>query len=544
MSYVARAIEYAEQVIAREVVAGKWTVAACQRFLDDLAAPGEWHMDESLADRACWFCEQLHHFQGRWANQPLLLSPWQVFVTVNIFGWVGEDGARRFRKAYVEVARKNGKSTWCAALALLLLVGDGEAAAQVYTAATTQAQARVVWDAAWKIARATPELIAELGLKLRAAEKKIVIEDGSFLHPFAGDGQKLDGFSPSAAVIDELHAHRNADVWNVITSGTGARRQPLMIAITTAGERMDGICYDQHRYVRAILTRTLQAHDGLGYTVAGNPLTDERYFGVIYAIDDDDSYDDESCWPKANPNLGIAPSLESLRSELQQARIIPSQRTNFLIKHMCRWQSSGSPWKDMGAWDRCAVENFDALDSSDWDLFCGIDLASKHDLSAVAWLWRRGSGPEARYRLRVRGFLPEAAVVENTSVYQPWVDDGHVTATADNVLDKTAVERDCMDAAAAGCIEFGVDPGHGYQFCARMSQEGLPFVEVRNTVLHMSEPAKELHALVRSGRLEHDGNPALRWCVGNVIAKPRPGELIMPERGAAKDKIDMAIAAI
>jgi len=272
VTYTERAHKYARGVVSGEILAGKYVKQACQRQLDDLerwkGKNQPYRFDESAADFVCGFIECLPHIKGEWARQgrTIDLEAWQCFILCTVFGWKRADGTRRFRTAYTEVARKNAKSTLSSGVGLYMLVGDGEPGAEVYSGATTRDQARIVWDDARRMAQKTATF-RELGIKTHA--HAITNDDGGSFKALSAEAKNLDGLNIHCAIIDELHAHRTREVWEVLETGTGARAQPLIWAITTAGSDRSGICYEQRAYVLKILDRATE---------------DETYFGIVYAV--------------------------------------------------------------------------------------------------------------------------------------------------------------------------------------------------------------------------------------------------------------------
>lgn len=290
-SYTDRHIAYCRAVLDGSTPACRWTKAAAQRQIDDLKRwkkDGEYWFDSAAVDRVCQFVESLPHIKGEWARQKLclILQDWQVFVLACVFGWKRRvDGTRRFRMAYTEVARKNGKSALLAAVALYLFAADAEAGAEVYSLATTHDQAAIVAGVAKQMTLRDREFREAFGIEVRA-HFLWIDSSASTLRAMSADGGVLDGLNVHGGIIDELHAHKTREVWDVIETATGSRQQPLVWAITTAGSNRAGICYEQRGYVCKILNSSLKAHDGLGYEVKGDAALDETYFGIIYTIDD------------------------------------------------------------------------------------------------------------------------------------------------------------------------------------------------------------------------------------------------------------------
>lgn len=529
MSYTERAVRYAQRVIAGEIVACKLTRLACERFLKDLdRTDWQWRFDEALATRACTFIEHLPHIKGQWARQRLkiTLEDWQVFIVCNLFGWVDKDtGLRRFLTCYLEVARKNAKSTLAAGIALYMLAADGEPGAEVYSAATTGDQARIVFDVARQMVLREPDFIRG-GIDPQR-HGLYMPDDARKFEPLNAEGSTLDGLNPHCTIIDELHAHKRRDVYDVLDTARGARDQSLLASITTAGSDRAGICYEQRTYVVKVL-------EGV--------FDDERYFGVIYTLDDDDDWTDPAVWPKANPNYGVSVLQEDFERSAREAMNKPSAQNNFLTKRLNVWVNADSAWMDMRAWDRCHNPALTLDDFEGQDCIAAFDLASKVDIAARVLLFKRGK----KYAAFGRYYLPEQAVDDGrNSQYSGWSRLGRLTITDGNVVDYDRIETDLKeDAGRFRLVEVPYDPFQAMQFSQRMLAEGLPMVEMRATVLNFSEPMKELEKIVLEGNFEHDGDPVLTWMVSNVVCHRDAKDNIYPRKEREENKIDGVVALI
>lgn len=492
----------------------------------------------------CQFVEALPHIKGEWARrrEPLQLEDWQCFFVCVVFGWKRiADGLRRFRIAYLEVARKNAKSTLLAALALFLLTADGEAGAEVYSLATTKEQAKAVYDVSREMAKRETEFCQAFGVTV-PAHSIIVEESASKMQALSSEANNLDGLNVHGAIVDELHAHRTREVWDVIETATGSRSQPLLVAITTAGTNRAGICYEQRSYTTQILNATLRAHEGLGYRVDGSAVEDETYFGIIYTIDDEDDWTDERIWLKANPNYGVSVKIDDMRRLARKAMQLASAAPNFLTKRLNVWVNADSAWMDMRAWERAARPQMTLASCSGWECYLGMDLASKRDITAVMALFRK----DGRYRLFGRYYLPEETIEDSDiSQYRGWAEVGHLIATDGNVIDEDVIRKDVMDWVSDYSPQaIAFDPGHGWNFCQRLKNDGLPMVEISANVLNYSEPMKELEKLVLSGKIEHDGNPVLSWMVSNVVCHRDAKDNIYPRKQREEQKIDGVVGAL
>ena len=528
MTYSEIAAHYANDVLSGKIPACKQVKEACQRQQDDLESPPEgFFFDLTKAERICKFAELMPHIKGQWAGKPITLEPWQVFILTTVFGWVDADGNRRFKTAYIEVPRKNAKSTLSSAVALYCLAADGEGGAEVYSAATTRDQARIVFQDAKRMAEKAPGLQSRFGVKTSA--HAVYVEDtASTMKALSRDqGGNLDGLNVHCGIIDELHAHKTRDVFDVIETATGARTQPLLWLITTAGFNRTGICYEQRAYVSKILNGS---------------VNDPEYFGIIYTIDEDDDWATPEAWAKANPNWGVSVNPQDIERKARKAIEMASAQNNFLTKHLNCWVNADTAWMDMRAWDACADPTLDIADFEGLPCFGGLDLASKIDIASRIWLFER----DDKLYVFDRHYLPEETI-ENAanSQYQGWEIEGHLMATPGNVIDLDEIERDILDDVSRYQInELGYDPFQATQLSSHLAAEGVPVVEVRPTVLNFSEPMKELEALVLSGKLKHNGSPVLTWMVSNVVCHLDKKDNIYPNKEFPENKIDGVVALI
>lgn len=546
VDHVAEALNYAHEVTAGRKPACKWVKAACQRQLDDLARwesdpewPYDWRPD--LADRVIRFVQLLPHVEGKWAGQPLLLEAWQKFQLSCVFGWVRKsDGMRRFRTWYLEVPRKNAKTTLLAAVLLYMLVADGEFGAQVYSAATSREQARIVFHAAREMAARSPEFRRRFSVE--CFTHSVVCRNlNAALRPLAAQGQKLDGLNVHCGGIDELHAHKTREVHDVIDSATGARAQPLIAKITTAGSNRAGVCYDQRGYLCKVLNAVLLRHGGLGFRVEGECAEDEAFFGAIYTIDEGDDWFDEATWAKANPNYGVSVDIDDLRRMATVAKVQAASLNEFLTKRLDVWVNADSAWMNMVQWDACGrPDGADAEPGT--DCVIGLDAAFKKDLFAKVRVFRRGDTVVARGRY----YMPQAEVErKGNEQLQAWAREGWIRTTPGQVLDIEAVREELLeDTRQHQVVEVGYDPAQITQFAGELLDAGLPMVEVRPLVVLFSPAMKELEELVTAGRFEHNGDPVLAWAISNVVCHRDAKDNIYPRKERAEQKIDGAIALI
>lgn len=558
ISYFQRALGYAQRVVRGEEAAGLLERLACQRFLRDLERQGAddfpYTLDEARGARACRFMELLPHIKGEWAKpvyidghfeySKISLEDWQIFGELQLFGWINRDtGLRRFRRAYEEVARKNAKSTRAAARQLYLLTADGEPGAHCYSAATTGEQAREVFDVARNMALREPEFRARFGVEVGKHDITIG-ETASSFKPLNAEGSTLDGLNIHGAVVDELHAHKTRAVWDVLDTATGARSQPLLSAITTAGSDRAGICYELRDYTIKVLQGTID---------------DDTWFGVIYTLDPEDikarNFHDPRVWRKANPNLGVSVKMEDMVAASKRAQAQPAALNNFLTKRLNVWVNADQAWLDMSAWDACADPALAPEQFAGEACVLGLDLASKVDFCAKVRVFRR----DEDYYVFADHYLPQRAVSTaagtdedgkrkrgaTNSQYAGWAHAGLIHVTPGEITDYDLIEEHIRDDGKTfDLVEIAYDPYQATQLAGHLLDEGLPMVEMRPTVLNFSEPMKQLEALVLTRRIHHNGDPVLAWMISNVVCHTDHKDNIYPNKSRPENKIDGAVALI
>jgi phage terminase large subunit-like protein len=546
VDHVVEARDYAERVVAGLVPACKWVRAAARRFLDDLvrAESGEWAYEfrPELAARAISFVELLRHVKGKWGGQALRLEAWQKFVLANVFGWVARDsGLRRFRTVYLEVPRKNAKTTLLGGIGLYMLTADNEWGAEVYSAATTREQARIVFDIAQQMARFDGQFRARFGVEV-LTHSILVKDTASKMLPLSAEGSTLDGLNVSCALIDELHAHKTPAVHDVLDSATGSRAQPLLVKITTAGSNRAGVCFDQRLYLTKILNSTLRAHGGLGYRVEGDVAEDERFFGLVYTIDDGDDPFDEATWAKANPNLDVSVDRDDLRAMAAVAKVQAARLTEFLTKRLNVWVNADQAWMNMAQWDARADRTMTREAFAGETAWIALDAAFRKDLFAKVAVVRRGNVAHVFGRYyAAEGLLQR----KGNEQLRAWASEGWIRVTPGEVLDIEAVRQELReDLAHFQVREVPFDPWQLTQFAGEMLEEGAPMVEMRANVQSFSEPMKRLDAMVAGAELVHNGDPVLAWMVSNVVCHYDQKDNIYPRKQRPEDKIDGAIALI
>ena len=528
--YCGIARQYAADVLGGKIPACKWVKLAADRQLADLktyaGSRSPYVFDENEANRVCKFIELLTHTKGELAGTRIHLEPWQVFILTTVFGWLRRaDGGRRYRRAYVEVSRGNGKSTLCSGIGLYCLLADREGGAEVYSFATTRDQAKIVFGDAKVMAERNAALRQKFGLQV-LANALYVPQTNSTFQAKSAEGSTLDGLNTHLAIIDELHAHKTRAVYDVVETSTGKRKNSLMFVITTAGFDTSGICYE----VRTMVTKVLE-----------KSVVDETQFGIIYGLDEGDDWTTVEALEKANPNWGISVRPEIITSLMKKAIALPSAVNNFKTKHLNIWCSASSAWMDRQAWEAGEI-NVDRSDFEGQPCYIGLDVGAKNDVTAKVLLFPVGKS----FVVFADFYLPEAAVEKSTnSQYRGWVEEGWITQSGGAMTDLARIEEDIRDDLSRFDVKgIAYDPWNALQLATNLGNDGAPMVEYRNTVQNFSDPMKSLEALVQDKRVNHDGNPVLRWMMGNVVAKLDAKDNIFPRKERYENKIDGVVALI
>lgn len=535
MTYAERAERYARDVVAGRVLACRLVKLACRRHLDDLKQSKRkdfpYTFDAAKTNRLCGFLELLPHVKGAWArrSERIRLEDWQCFVYGTPFGWLRKsNNLRRFRRVYVEVPRKNAKSTATAGLGLYMLTEDGEHGAEVYSGAGSEKQAWEVFGPARTMAKNTPALQDAYGLEVNA-KSLTVPSNGSKFEPIIG--KPGDGASPSFSITDEYHEHPTDEQYDTMVTGMGSREQPIAWVITTAGADIAGPCYALRDEVVKMLEGT---------------IPNDELFGIVFTIDAEDDWTSEAALRKANPNLGVSVYEDYLRSQQRDAINNTRKQSTFKTKHLNVWVHARDPWMNMEAWKKCGDADLTESLFQGQRCWVGLDLSSKLDLTAAVKVFRREEDGEFHYYAFPRFYLPEDRAMEpECQHYQGWVHSGHLIATDGNVIDYATIEDDLRaDAGEFEVVELAFDPWGATQLSQNLAADGLTVVEVPQNTRHLSEPMKEIEALVIAGRFHHPAHPVFDWCMSNVKAKEDANENIFPRKENRASKIDGAVALI
>lgn len=537
--HVSAADRYVSDVLSWKIPACKWVKLACERHRRDLEAAKTkafpYVFDPVKANKACAFLEMLPHVKGKWAvpdpktrlPQTMTLEPWQKFVVCSIFGWVKKRGGkRRFHKARLYIPRKNGKSFFGAGIGLYMLALDGEPGAEVYSGATSEKQAWEVFGPARQMALKHPAFEKYLHLTVNAQSIVRESDNSKFLPVIGKPG---DGASPHCAIIDEYHEHKTSELIDTMETGMGAREQPLSLVISTAGADTAGPCREDWKSCERILENT-------------GGFEDDTTFCVIWTTDTDDRWDTEAALRKANPNWGISINEERILAELKVAQQSARKQSAFKTKYLNQWVTAKDGFFNVSEWAKLE-RKIKREDYKDMPCYLAGDLASKHDLVALMQLFCL---PDKRYALFGKYYIPAATLdLPENQHYRNWQLQGWIESAGDDVTDLEVFKQDALELCANYQVEeFPFDPNRAWGVFPALQREGLPVIEYRNTVLMMSEPMKELDALIRSGRIIHNGDPVLAWAIGNTTGKIDAKDNVYPRREGVANKIDPVVSAL
>lgn len=491
-----------------------------------------YYFDREKADKAIGaFPILFRHTIGAYADSPFVLSPWQAFIVGSIFGWKCEDGTRRFRRAYVSIGRKNGKSTLASGIAILLAAFDGEQQSQVYIGATKVDQAKVIFDEAKRMCGKTP-------LNRVSSILKTVLEfpsTSSYIKPLGSD-KAFDGLNPQCVLFDELHAWKelHRPFYNTLTTGSASRRQPLRFTITTAGDSKSQIWQEENKHAVDIVSGRVQ---------------EESYFVYVACLDKGDDIFDERNWIKSLPNLGVSVDIGYIREQAREAQTSPQSRNKFARYFANIEVSSAEQAIDPALWDACKVE---AL--SDWslaDVVCGgIDNGGKDDLAATAMVARFHDGtdedgkPVYRYEVKTREFIDVDTKRDlKEQPWESWVRNGKLFVSSQVSADLRDSLAESM--IAVGFRQIGLDPWNTRQIGEELQAEGFEPVNISQTRANMNEPLTLFLNLIRKGKITHDGSsPILRWAIGNLVIDKDVSDRWMPSKKHSADKIDPVVAVL
>jgi len=522
--------KYIEEILSGEVLCGEFERLAVERHVRDLREGIDrgLYFDQVAGRRALrWFTFLQHSKGSQFQGKPFDLSGWEAFIVWSLFGWKNADDTRRFRKAYISVAKKNGKTTFGAAIALYMMKGDKEARAEIYSAATKRDQARYCFDEAKNMIRVSPGM----SNYFTVYEHSIFDEStGSYFQPLSADYKKQDGLNPHFAIIDEYHAHKDDGLVNNIQSGMGARVQPLLFYITTAGFDRTSPCYEEEEVCKKILQGILDQDDK---------------FAMIFSLDEGDDWEDMTLWRKANPNMDISVTRKFLESEYKNAKNNNRKIVNFQTKNLNMWVDSSMSWIRHKAWKDCNF-GYDPEKLIGKMCYGGLDLASHVDFNWLSMVF--DNDQTGGKDLLCWAWIPEAKLEDSGDRvdYRRWRDQGWLKVTPGNVVDIDTMLSDIIGICHTYDVQsIGVDPARLYHGVSQgLQKEGITLNEFRQNTVTMDTPTRELEKLVLERKLNHGGNPILAWMISNVEIMEDTSGNIKASKGRSRDKIDGVVATI
>ena len=471
-----------------------------------------------------FFSTFLRHTKGEYAGKPFQLLDWQWKRIIGpLFGWERPDGTRRFREAYIEVPKKNGKSELCGGIGDYMLVGDGEYGAEVYIAAADRAQAGIVYGVASDMIRKHPSL-RERCMVTPSVKTIGFPEQNSVLKALSAEAPTKEGLNWHCLIFDELHAQPDRKLWNALQYGGIARREPLLVSITTAGYDRLSICWTKHEYALAVQAGVIE---------------DWEFLGVVYAAPEKGSWTSPATWRKCNPSIGVTIHEHDLERQCKIAQADPLEENTFKRYRLNIWTQQAVRWIQMAHWDACGSEPVE-----EGPCYGGLDLADKNDLAAFALYW-----PET-HSARVWFWLPEDLPSPRDNrvkdQLRAWGANGHIELTPGNVIDYAYIrQRIREEAARVNLADIGYDPARATQLAIQLQDEdGIAVVEYPQSYTKANEACVELKGLITSHTLRHGGNPVLAWNASNVVVTPNSDGHIKINKGKSSDKVDGMTALV
>ena len=520
--------QYAKDVLSGEVVVGNYIINAIKRNEADLKRK-DIFFDSDEGVKALQFISALQHTKGKWKGDRFIPMPWQQWLIYTLFGWKRRNDAgdviRRFRTAYFEVARKGGKTALMSAAANYMFYADGEAGPEVYFGATTTKQAKICFNESR--AMVLQNKILKSKTKVYTHNMSLLNDPVSKFEPTSREADNMDGLNPSCAIIDEYHAHKTSDVYDVFKSGMGSRQQPLQLTITTAGFNKGAPCYQLRRTCIDILNGVKK---------------DDSMFTMIFAPDEGDDWTLEDTWKKANPSLGETISIDYLRAEFTQAQNNVSEQVNFKTKHLNLWSETSSTWIETSKWDSAEMKITDK-ELREMDCYGGLDLASTRDLTAFVLVFADGE----RIFIKPFFFVPldtiQARSKADGVAYNTWEIEGSLIGTPGNVVDYEYIRQKINELGEIYKIKsIAYDRWNSSQLIIWLNDDGAVMNPYAQSYSQLSTPTKEIEKKLYNGDLRHDGNPVMSWNISNVEITMDSGGNIKADKRKSEEKIDGVVA--
>ncbi len=537
---ISRVTEYATRVVEGEEVACELARRACRRHLLDLERP-EFFYDIETEIEVLEFAGMFVHYQGPCAGRPFEPDDFQAFILCSILCWFQRaDGLRRYRYAYVEIPRKNAKTFLAAIVAGYLMSLDGESGAEVYACATKKAQAEKVWGDFYKMVKRSPLLSSKFS---KHWDHIAFPPLDSKFEPLSSSSEKLDGLNPHAVINDELHAWPSRDLYDVIEDGMGSREQPLIFNITTAGDNVDGICYEQRTHCVNVLENIETPED----------YDDDTYFAFIATVDEDiqdeaDYWKREEVWKMSNPALGTAKLLSYMRTQAKKVEQMPGKLNTFLRKQLNVWVTGVNRWIDVKRWKKKINVTFDEAPLE--GLFChgGLDLAATTDVAGYCLLFPPQEGLE-KMTLLFRLFVPEKTIENRYKTdrvpYPKWAKAGHLIPCGEWAINNDKMfDSIYADAERFEIRTFGFDPWNANDLVRKLLANSFDMVRMRQGFPTLAAPTKEFETRVVTGEMASLKNPVIDWMIRNAVCKEDENGNKRPDKAKSREKIDGVIMAV
>jgi len=497
---------------------------------DPCSGSGRYTFDEDLARAGIeFFHTELRHCKGPKAGEPFILEPWQWPILANLFGWVDDEGRRRYREAFLFLPRKNGKSPLAAGIICYMLFELADIGAEIVGAASEYGQASIVWEHARGFVAQNTQLSARC--KLYSGQSKAIQlgeEEGWATYKVvASSSSSLHGGNLTAAVIDELHAIDNPEMVNTITTGFAGKPDPLLIHITTADYDRESICNEKYDYA-------VKVRDGL--------IDDPAFLPVIYEAGREDDWTDREVWAKANPNLGVSVMEEYLTREVQRAQDQPTYENAFKRLHLNIRTKQVYKWLDSAVWDACGtLENVDELKGQ--RCYGGLDVATRDDLAAFVLIF-----PDNGNAILPFFWMPSDNIGPRTRSgvpYETWHREGLIHATSGASVDEEYIWKDIIRLAGEYRIEdIAFDPWGAEAVKTKIMAENIEVTDFRQTLSNFAAPTRATEVMVKRGEIRHTGHKVLGWCMSNVAIYSDANDNMRPDKKHSSDKIDGAVALI
>lgn len=499
---------------------------------------------KNKADKVIKFIENLKYTKGDFYGKPFVLMPWQKEIIRDIFGTVKADGFRQYHTGYVEIPKKQGKSEFAAGIALYMLCADDEWGAEVYGCAVDKGQAMLVFEVAVKMIEQSPALSKYCKI-IRSTKRIVYIPRNNFYQVLSADVPNKHGINASAIIFDELHAQKTRDLWDVMTFGSGdARKQPLTLVLTTAGNDVNSICYEVH-------TRAIDIKAGR--------KVDPGFYSCIYGAEEGDDWTDPKVWRKANPSLGVTFDIEKIEQAFIKARENPVEENIFRQLRLNEWVKQAIRWLPMHKWDACN-EVVDIVGLRGRECYGGLDLSKIYDLTALVLVFPPRDETE-KFIFVPYFWIPEECLAERVKrdhvPYDKWLAQGYIRTTPGNIIDYRFIERDILGTKASeysegiegiadifNIEEIAFDRYNATELILNLSDEGLTMIPFGQGYKDMSPPTNEMFIKTQKGEIVHNNNPVLRWCFDNVVVTRDPADNIKPDKSKSSEKIDGAVASI